>query len=77
MFMKLFVLCTIINMVVVVPQEISEENMISVQEEQNHAGFWNTFAEIALSEDSFKSWLVQKFEWLAFLVVETIFRLYF
>ena len=73
--MKLFLFCTIINMVM--PQEISVENMNSVQEEQNHAGFWNTFAEIALSEDSFKSWLTQKFEWLAFLVVETMFRLYF
>merc|ERR1712060_396660 len=76
MIMKLFLLQTIM-VVMVVAQEMSGENTTSVQEKPVYVGFWDTLAEIALSEDSFKSWLINKFEWVVFLLVETLFKLYF
>ena len=51
----------------VVSQEMSKENPTSVEEKTDYAGFWNTIAEFALSEDSFKSWFLNMLEWVAFL----------
>ena len=75
MSVRVFLLLVITSMVV--SQEMSKENTASVEEKTDYVGFWNTMAEFALSEDSFKSWLLNMLEWVVFLVAETMFRVYF
>ena len=75
MSVRVFLLMVITSMVV--SQEMSKENPTSVEEKTDYVGFWNTMAEFALSEDSFKSWLLNMLEWVVFLVAETMFRVYF
>ena len=75
MSVRVFLLLVITSMVV--SQEMTKENPTSVEEKTDYVGFWNTMAEFALSEDSFKSWLLNMLEWVVFLVAETMFRVYF
>ena len=75
MSVRVFLLLVITSMVV--SQDMSKENPTSVEEKTDYVGFWNTMAEFALSEDSFKSWLLNMLEWVVFLVAETMFRVYF
>ena len=75
MSVRVFLLLVITSMVV--SQEMSKESTTSVEEKTDYVGFWNTMAEFALSEDSFKSWLLNMLEWVVFLVAETMFRIYF
>ena len=74
MYLRVFLLLVITSMVMC--QEMSMENT-SVEEKTDYAGFWGTLTEFALSEDSFKAWFLNTLEWVAFLVAETMFRVYF
>ena len=71
MSVRVFLLLAITAMV------MAEDNTSALQEKAGYEGFWNTMANFALSEDSFKSWFLNMLEWVVFLVAETMFKLYF
>ena len=73
MYLRILLLLVIVSLVV----SQKQSNDVTSTETQAQVGFWNTFGELVLSEDSFKSWFLNMLEWIVFVLAETAFKMYF
>ena len=75
MYLRILLLLVIVSLVV--SQKLSNDVTSTETQAQAQVGFWNTFGELVLSEDSFKSWFLNMLEWIVFVLAETAFKMYF